>query len=342
MIRDTYRAAGLDLDTTRFFEAHGPGTPVGDPLEAFVIGAVFSSSRSREEPLYFGALKSNVCHLEAASDIAGLIKSVLVLERGTIPPNIWFETPNPKILLDDWNIKVGGPDYMLPLFANQYFEQFPIQPTPWPSSGLRRASVNSFGFGGSNVHVVLDDAYHYLTLRNLNGRHHTVENPPDLRILSLHPSNRQLIPQVNGMAASLTNSFPKKSPMLLFWSVFDEGGIKRLTSLYREHLAGTPKASNNDSTYFEDLVYTLWVKRSSLSWKSFAVADSTMGLQRGLENGMSRPTRSSHVPTLAFLFNGQGAQWPGMGTELLIIQDLGRASIRQRISSTLLAVNAIL
>lgn len=95
------------MGTTRFFEAHGTGTPVGDPLEASAIGAVFSSSRSREEPLYVGAVKSNVGHLEAASGIASLIKSVLVLERGTIPPNTWFEKPNPKILVDDWNIKVG-------------------------------------------------------------------------------------------------------------------------------------------------------------------------------------------------------------------------------------------
>ena len=106
LIRETYKAGGLDLETTRFFEAHGTGTPVGDPLEASAIGAVFGSQRSKEDPLYIGALKSNIGHLEGASGIAGLIKSVLVLEKGTIPPNIWFERPNPKILLDDWNIKV--------------------------------------------------------------------------------------------------------------------------------------------------------------------------------------------------------------------------------------------
>lgn len=96
------------MKTTRFFEAHGTGTPVGDPLEASAIGAVFGSQRSEVDPLYIGALKSNIGHLEGASGIAGLIKSILVLERGVIPPNTWFERPNPKILLDAWNIKVGG------------------------------------------------------------------------------------------------------------------------------------------------------------------------------------------------------------------------------------------
>ena len=91
---------------TRLFEAHGTGTPVGDPLEASAIGAVFASQRSKEEPLFIGAVKSNIGHLEGASGIAGLIKSILVLERGIIPPNIWFEKPNPNILTEEWNIKV--------------------------------------------------------------------------------------------------------------------------------------------------------------------------------------------------------------------------------------------
>jgi len=105
MIRDTYARGGLDLKTTRFFEAHGTGTPVGDPLEARAIGAVFQRERSAEEPLLVGAVKSNIGHLECASGIAGLIKTVLVLEHGLVPPNIWFEKPNPKIA-SEWNLKV--------------------------------------------------------------------------------------------------------------------------------------------------------------------------------------------------------------------------------------------
>lgn len=106
LIRKTYEAAGLDLASTRYFEAHGTGTPLGDPLEASAINSSFGAHRSRDEPLYIGAVKSNIGRLEGASGIAGLIKTILVLENGVIPPNIWFDSPNPKIPLDRWNIKV--------------------------------------------------------------------------------------------------------------------------------------------------------------------------------------------------------------------------------------------
>ena len=107
LIRDTYEAGGLDLKQTRYFEAHGTGTPLGDPLEASAIGAVFGEHRSSKKPLFVGALKSNIGHLEGASGIAGLIKAVLVIEKGVIPPNIWFERPSAKILVNNWNLKVS-------------------------------------------------------------------------------------------------------------------------------------------------------------------------------------------------------------------------------------------
>lgn len=106
-IRDAYRAGGLDLETTGFFEAHGTGTQIGDVLEADAIRSAFQ--RGKDNPLYVGALKSNIGHLEAGSGIASLIKSVLVLEHGLIPPNVWYEKPNPSIPLDAWNIKVSAP-----------------------------------------------------------------------------------------------------------------------------------------------------------------------------------------------------------------------------------------
>ena len=106
LIRDTYISAGLDLKTTRFFEAHGTGTPIGDPTEAGAISAVFKSQRPPTEPLYIGAVKSNIGHLEGASGLASLIKTIMVLEKGVIPPNILFEKPNPNIPVGDWNIKV--------------------------------------------------------------------------------------------------------------------------------------------------------------------------------------------------------------------------------------------
>jgi 3-oxoacyl-(acyl-carrier-protein) synthase len=109
MIRDTYAAGGLDLKSTRYFESHGTGTAIGDPTEASAIAEVLSKDhRSSEDPLYIGAVKSNIGHLEGSVGIAVVIKTVLVLEKGVIPPNIHFEKVNPNIRVDDWNIKVSG------------------------------------------------------------------------------------------------------------------------------------------------------------------------------------------------------------------------------------------
>lgn len=105
MIRETYVAGGLDLQRTGFFEAHGTGTPVGDPIEAAAIAAVFRERRST--PLIVGAVKSNIGHLEGAAGLAGLIKAILILEKGIIPRNIWFEKVNPDIPADEWKIEVS-------------------------------------------------------------------------------------------------------------------------------------------------------------------------------------------------------------------------------------------
>ncbi|KAL9110460.1 MAG: hypothetical protein Q9227_005004 [Pyrenula ochraceoflavens] len=160
LILNTYNKGGLDLCETRYVEAHGTGTPVGDPIEAGAIGSVFRKFRSAEDPLYLGSVKSNIGHLEGASGVAGVIKAVLALEAGVIPPNSNFEKLNPKIDAEFWNIKIAS------------------KPVSWPTNGLRRASVQSFGFGGANSHIVLDDAYNFLRMRGLAGNHNTVPKPP--------------------------------------------------------------------------------------------------------------------------------------------------------------------
>ena len=106
LIRETYKAGNIDMTSTRFFEAHGTGTPVGDPIEARAIYSAFKGHRSLEDPLYVGAVKSNIGHLEGASGIAGVIKTIMVLEKGIIPPNFGFERVNPEIKADSWNLKV--------------------------------------------------------------------------------------------------------------------------------------------------------------------------------------------------------------------------------------------
>lgn len=106
LIRSVYARAGLGLAETGYFEAHGTGTPLGDAIEARAIGTVFGPVRDSGRPLYVGAVKTNLGHLEGASGVAGVIKTILVLEKGIIPPNMWFEEVNPAIE-ESWNLKVS-------------------------------------------------------------------------------------------------------------------------------------------------------------------------------------------------------------------------------------------
>ncbi|KAJ4322670.1 hypothetical protein N0V84_004695 [Fusarium piperis] len=105
LIRHAYAQAGLSLDQTRYVEAHGTSTAVGDPIEVKAIGRSFRNSRSAEEPLYIGSIKSNIGHLEGASGLAGIVKCILILERGVIPPNALFEKINPAIDAESYNIE---------------------------------------------------------------------------------------------------------------------------------------------------------------------------------------------------------------------------------------------
>jgi len=103
-ILQAYRNFDLDLAKTQYFEAHGTGTAVGDPLEAEGIYNAFK--RTSENPLYVGSVKANVGHLESGAGIVSLIKSVLMLEKGVMPPNAFFEKVNPRIPADSWGLQV--------------------------------------------------------------------------------------------------------------------------------------------------------------------------------------------------------------------------------------------
>ncbi|KAI9695597.1 MAG: Type I Iterative PKS [Bogoriella megaspora] len=311
LIREAYRAAGLDLSATRFFEAHGTGTAVGDTVEARAFSSVFSEHRSPKDPLYVGALKSNIGHLEATAGIAGLIKTLLILEKGIIPPNYDFQKVNRMIPAHEWNIA------------------FPTEVISWPTDGLRRASINAFGYGGANAHAVVDDAFNYLREHGLKGIHRTVEKPPRLSLtLTDGQYSREdangLPNGTNGNANSMANGNviddvvdrATGNPMRIFvWSAPDAAGIERLAAAFKEYLLAHNSGELSDQS-LHDLAYTLSEKRSSFPWKSYAVAKSVKELQCRLEQ-LPKPFRSSEPPRLQFIFTGQGAQWPRMGLELL-------------------------
>jgi phthiocerol/phenolphthiocerol synthesis type-I polyketide synthase A len=139
VLRAAYANAGMQPNEVDYVEAHGTGTLLGDPIEARALGMVLGRGRSEGSPLLIGAIKTNLGHTEAAAGIAGFIKTVLALQRGEIPPNQRFESPNPHIPFDNLRMKVVDAQ------------------TKWPESQHpRRAGVSSFGFGGTNAHVVLE------------------------------------------------------------------------------------------------------------------------------------------------------------------------------------------
>ncbi|PYI07708.1 polyketide synthase [Aspergillus sclerotiicarbonarius CBS 121057] len=144
LIRATYQKAGLSMRDTPYFEAHGTGTPIGDPTELSAIGASFGVERkSGHEPLYVGSVKSNIGHTEGAAGVASLIKVILCLEKGMLVPNAGFSHLNPKIRLEEWGLRLSDATI------------------PWPAHLPQRASINSFGFGGANAHAILESAAQY-------------------------------------------------------------------------------------------------------------------------------------------------------------------------------------
>ncbi|KAL4909664.1 hypothetical protein BDW74DRAFT_42311 [Aspergillus multicolor] len=290
LIQDTYRKGGLDMAETRYFEAHGTGTAVGDPIESKAIGSIFRSYRTNEDPLYIGSVKSTIGHLEGAAGVAGVIKAILALENGVIPPNSTnYENLNPRIDDEFLHIKI------------------PNKPIAWPTNGLRRASVSSFGFGGSNSHIVLDDAYNFLRLRGLRGNHNT--NPRSY-------SHSHSAGQSNGINGSLCleASTQEDLPKLLVWSTSDEKGLTRIQESWRPFFSiNTPK---NKREYLCDLSYTLGSRRTHFPWRSFVLARSSDDWSL-ITDKFTSASRALTSPNLALIFSGQGSQWYAMGRELL-------------------------
>jgi phthiocerol/phenolphthiocerol synthesis type-I polyketide synthase B len=141
VLRAAYANAGVPPHEVDYVETHGTGTLLGDPIEARALGTVLGRGRPVQSPLFIGAVKSNLGHLEAAAGMAGFIKAVLAVQRASIPANRGFQTPNPHIAFDQMRLKV---------VADQQ---------EWPSVVRpRRAGVSSFGFGGTNAHVVIEQA----------------------------------------------------------------------------------------------------------------------------------------------------------------------------------------
>ncbi|KAI0474816.1 phenolpthiocerol synthesis polyketide synthase ppsA [Xylaria cf. heliscus] len=249
LIRAAYAAAGLDNDIhkTGFFECHATGTSSGDPEEAKAVASVFGNKGG----VYIGSVKPNLGHSEGASGITSLLKCVMALENKTIPPNIKFEKPNPNIPFAEGGLRV------------------PTDAVQWPQDRDERASVNSFGVGGANAHVILDSAASF-GIRKADGN----------------------VPRGN---------------RLLVFTANDIESAHRGSQECSNFIANCPHELN-------DTAYTLGIRREHLSCRSFAAVDGTNTKDVTFSIPVKTPT---FTPSVAFIFTGQGAQWPTMGAALL-------------------------
>lgn len=141
VISEALSLAGVEAESISYIETHGTGTPLGDPIEIAALTQAYRAETDKEQFCAIGSLKTNIGHLDAASGISGLIKTVLSLHHQTIPPSLHFETPNPKLNLES-----------SPFYVN-------TKCRTWDTGSLpRRAGVSSFGIGGTNAHIILEEA----------------------------------------------------------------------------------------------------------------------------------------------------------------------------------------
>lgn len=224
--------------------------------------------------------------------MAAFIKCISILETGMIPPTPSCKVANPEVKWDEWKLKV------------------PTTLTRWPTQGLRRVSTQGFGYGGTNAHIVMDDAYHYLEERCLRGIHNT-------KLLGALQSD---IPNgVHGKAGTFQGQ-----ARIFCLSAQDKEGLKRLRAVLADHLVAKAdeiqRIRENADGYLRDLAYTLSQRRSRLQWHTFAIASSIDGLSQSLleqPSPLPEIRSATQVPRLGFVFTGQGAQWARMGMELM-------------------------
>ncbi len=260
-----------------------------------MVNTLGTKKRPADDPLYVGSVKTNIGHLEGGAGLAGLVKTILSLENGVIFPHLNFEKPNSKLPLDAWHLRV------------------PTKLTAWPDDGLRRASVNSFGYGGSNAHCIIDDAYNYLKLRGLRGNTATVPTPP-----LLHGPTESDVDSGFGSEVSTPEDRPKdKHPRLFLFSSPESAAVQRLANSYATYLdekfMKSPSAADD---LLGSLAYTLSHRRSKFQWRSSLVASSSSELISALK-GTINSSRLGKSPSIVYVFTGQGAQWHAMGRELL-------------------------
>jgi phthiocerol/phenolphthiocerol synthesis type-I polyketide synthase B len=263
VLRAACTDAGVAPSEVDYVEAHGTGTLLGDPIEARALGTVYGRGRQPNAPLLAGSVKTNLGHLEAAAGIVGLIKTTAALQRGTIPANLHFESPNPHIPFEELRLKVVD------------------EPTTWPVTGRRRlAGVSSFGFGGTNAHLVL-------------------EQGPDVAVPDLWVAPPVATLVVSGKDAARVAVL---ASTLADWMT----GAGALVPL--PDVAHTLNHHRSQHTTFATVC---------AADRAEAIAGLRAVAAGEPATGVAHPHHGPCGSGTVFVYSGQGSQWAGMGRQLL-------------------------
>ncbi|MFD8600029.1 SDR family NAD(P)-dependent oxidoreductase [Kitasatospora sp. NPDC059646] len=286
VLRDAYRAAALPVADIGYVEAHGTGTAVGDPIEVAALAAVLGDGRPAGRPLRIGSVKSNVGHLEAAAGITGLIKTALAVHHRQLPPTVHYEKPNPMLGLDSVPVAVVADNEPWPALADG-------RPAP--------AGVSSFGFGGTNAHLVLTAA----------------------------PPAPAADPDPGPRAAD------EAAPLLVPVSARSAEALRRRAAAW----SAEARAHADDPHWAARAAAAAALRTDHGPHRAAVVAADADRLADGLAAVAAAAAPAAGVagprpvarqePKVALVFPGQGAQWPGMGRRLAAAVPAFRDAIRE-------------
>ena len=296
--------AGVAPSEVDYLEAHGTGTSVGDPIELNAVSAVYGRGRKADQPLLVGSVKTNIGHLESAAGIAGLIKAVLVMQRGVIPKHLHFQDPTPSF---DWD--------RMPLRVTSSMMDLPQR-----DGRPRLAGVNSFGISGTNVHLVVEE---YCAPDGMTGSNRRVAGSAQAVPVSLPPA-------VVGLPLA-QQEFRRREARLLPLSGKSETALRELAQRYlswlEEYKEELATGCASEDPMLADMAWTAGVGRSHFDQRAGVVFHDGRSLRERLSalvesgNGERSPTAT----TIAFAYTGQGSQWTGMGEALYQREPVARA-----------------